>query len=416
MRKNSKKKITGAFFGTIVEYYDYSLYGFSAGILAEKFFPGTDKVSSLMYVFAIYALSYLAKPFGAIFFSKIGDKYGRIISLKLTIFGIAIPTVIIGLLPENQHIGSTITLILVFCRFFQGFFTAGEYDGAAIYVIEHMDQKHNYTASAITRGAGVAGLLLGIASTNFFNSSIFPEWCWRIPFLLSLPLVGITLYYRKFLEETPDFVKSQNNTVPFSNIIIFIKTQWKLLLIVTMLAGGFGVTYQIAIIFMKHYLLLVIPGASNIMSSFSVIIVLVFGITMPIAGVLADRFGRELILNTSLLLVLISCVVLIAAIKMQLLNLALIGCLLLAIAVSPFNALSHAVLIRAFKVNERYRGIGLGHTTGSVLMSGTASYICLLFIKKYNIIFFPIIYIALFAIIAYLMIRILDKNKDTHEI
>ena len=416
MRKNSKKKITGAFFGTIVEYYDYSLYGFSAGILAEKFFPGTDKVSSLMYVFAIYALSYLAKPFGAIFFSKIGDKYGRIISLKLTIFGIAIPTVIIGLLPENQHIGSTITLILVFCRFFQGFFTAGEYDGAAIYVIEHMDQKHNYTASAITRGAGVAGLLLGIASTNFFNSSIFPEWCWRIPFLLSLPLVGITLYYRKFLEETPDFVKSQNNTVPFSNIIIFIKTQWKLLLIVTMLAGGFGVTYQIAIIFMKHYLLLVIPGASNIMSSFSVIIVLVFGITMPIAGVLADRFGRELILNTSLLLVLISCVVLIAAIKMQLLNLALIGCLLLAIAVSPFNALSHAVLIRAFKVNERYRGIGLGHTTGSVLMSGTASYICLLFIKKYNIIFFPIIYVALFAIIAYLMIRILDKNKDTHEI
>ena len=128
----SKKKVTGAFLGTIVEYYDYSLYGFSAGIIAEKFFPGVDKVSSLMYVFAIYALSYLAKPIGSIFFSKIGDKYGRRFSLKITMVGIAIPTLIIGILPEYNSIGVLTTQILVLCRFFQGFFVAGEYDGAAI--------------------------------------------------------------------------------------------------------------------------------------------------------------------------------------------------------------------------------------------------------------------------------------------
>ncbi|GAB4166077.1 MAG: hypothetical protein Tsb006_5540 [Rickettsiaceae bacterium] len=110
MTRNNKK-VTGAFLGTIVEYYDYSLYGFSAGILAEKFFPGIDKVSSLMYVFAIYALSYLAKPVGSVFFSKIGDKYGRLICLRLTMVGIAVPTVIIGLLPDYNTIGTISTHI-----------------------------------------------------------------------------------------------------------------------------------------------------------------------------------------------------------------------------------------------------------------------------------------------------------------
>ena len=171
----NKKKVTGAFLGTIVEYYDYSLYGFSAGIIAEKFFPGVDKVSSLMYVFAIYSLSYLAKPLGSIFFSRIGDKYGRRFSLRITMIGIAIPTLIIGILPEYNSIGVITTQILVLCRFFQGFFVAGEYDGTAIYVIEHIGGKHHYTASALTRSAGVAGLLLGIATTNLFNSSVFAQ-------------------------------------------------------------------------------------------------------------------------------------------------------------------------------------------------------------------------------------------------
>ena len=217
--KKRKKKITGAFLGTIVEYYDYSLYGFSAGILADKFFPGVDKISSLMYVFAIYALSYLAKPVGSLFFSHIGDLYGRRISLRITMIGIALPTLMIGLLPTYHSIGVLSTHVLIICRFFQGFFTAGEYDGAAIYAIEHLGKKYHYTASAVTRSTGVAGLLLGIASTNFFNSSVFPEWGWRIPFLLSVPLAFLVMYFRKFLEETPDFTESKEQKMEFLSLI-----------------------------------------------------------------------------------------------------------------------------------------------------------------------------------------------------
>jgi MFS family permease len=407
----SKKKVTGAFLGTIVEYYDYSLYGFSAGIIAEKFFPGVDKVSSLMYVFGIYALSYLAKPIGSVFFSKIGDKYGRRFSLKITMVGIAIPTLIIGILPEYNSIGILTTRILVLCRFFQGFFVAGEYDGAAIYVIEHIGEKYHYTASSLTRSAGVAGLLLGIASTNLFNSSLFPEWAWRVPFILSLPLALITLYYRKFLEETPVFIESQTQKIEFFSLLPFIKKQWFVLCLVIILSGGFGVTYQVTVIFMKQYLPLVIPNASNIMSALSVMIVIGFGISMPIAGLLADRFGRNIVVKFSLLLTLIACVLLIMAINYQLLNLALISCMLLAVSVAPFNALAHGVIIKAFRANERYRGVSIGHTTGSLLMSGTANYVCLYFMKNFNLNLFPVVYISFFAVVSYFAIGFFNKHQ-----
>jgi MFS transporter, MHS family, proline/betaine transporter len=409
VNKRKRKKVIGAFMGTIVEYYDYSLYGFSAGILATKFFPDVDKITSLMYVFGIYALSYFAKPLGSLVFSRIGDQYGRKVALKITIFGIAVPTIIIGILPDYESIGVLSTYILIVCRLLQGFFVAGEYDGAAIYVIEHLGKKYHYTASAITRMTGVIGLLLGIAATNFFNSSIFPDWAWRIPFLLSLPLALFTIYYRQFLEETPDFKCLIEQNIEFTGLLTFIKKCWKPLIMVMFLAGGFGVTYQVSIIFMKQYLPLVMPQTSIIMTSFSIIIVFVFGVAMPISGLCADKFGKIIVLKTSLLLAILASFSLASAIHYQVMNLALISCLILAMAVAPFNALAHGVIIKAFPVNERYRGVGLGHTTGSMLMSGTANYVCLLFIKVFNFTLFPILYIGFFAVLAFIMITMFMK-------
>ena len=366
-----------------------------------------------MYVFAIYAFSYLAKPLGSIFFSRIGDLYGRKASLQITMIGIAIPTLTIGIMPDYSSIGFLSTQILILCRFFQGFFVAGEYDGAAIYVIEHLGSKYHYTSSAISRATGVVGLLLGIASTNFFNSSIFPEWGWRIPFLISLPLAILTMYYRKYLVETADFVNSQKEEFEFNGIIQFVKKRWQILAMVTILAGGFGVTYQISIVFMKQYLPIVIPQTSTIITTFSVLIVLIFGITMPISGLLADRFSLRLVIKSSILMTLFSSGLLIISIYTQLFNLTLISCILLAASVAPFNALAHGVIVRAFRVNERYRGVSLGHTSGSMLMSGTANFICLFCMQKFNLNLFPIFYVSAFAIITFIVLSVFD-SKEKH--
>ncbi|WPX98931.1 MFS transporter [Candidatus Megaera polyxenophila] len=412
MRKE-KKKIIGAFLGTIVEYYDYSLYGFSAGIIALKFFPELEKIQSLMYVFGIYAISYLSKPLGSLIFSFIGDFYGRLISLRITIIGIAIPTFTIGILPDFNSIGITAAYILIICRFMQGFFLGGEYDGAAIYVIEHLGKKNHYTASAITRASGVIGLLLGIAVTNLFNSSLFPNWAWRIPFILSLPLAFLTIYCRKFLTETPDFNSSIQQKIEIDRLASLIKRNSLTLLLAILLAGGFGITYQLSIIFMKQYLPIAIPATSTIITSFSVFIVFIFGVSMPIAGFLADKFGEMIIVKISLLLTLIASGLLGTAIYYQLVNLTLISTIILAISVAPFNALAHGIIIKAFPVNERYRGISLSHTIGSMLMSGTAAYTSLYFMKEYKMMLFPIVYIAFSALIAFFVIYKFSQKRES---
>lgn len=410
-QKKSANKVLGTFLGTIIEYYDYSLYGFSAAIIAEKFFsPATDQLTKLVNVFAVYAVAYLSKPLGAYIFGRIGDKYGRKKALSFTIIGIIIPTLIIGLLPDYSTLGVWSTIILVLCRFMQGIFIAGEYDGAAIYVIEHLGPKYQFTASAITRCTGVIGLLSGIGVTNFFNAHIFPDWSWRIPFLLSVPWGLVTLYYRQKFDETPEFKKAgSNNSIQKFNVLI--RKQWKNILPLIFLAGGFGATYQIAIIFMKQYLPLVLPATGVIMSSFSVLIVLCFAVFMPIAGFIADRIRVNIVLKTALISTIIASIIFTIAVEYQMTNLGLFASLMLAASVAPFNALAHSVVIKSFAVRERYRVISFGHTIGSMLMSGTANYICLLVIKKYNFTLFPILYICIFSVLAYSMTLLYDKDN-----
>ena len=145
-------------------------------------------------------------------------------------------------------------------------------------------------------------------------------------------------------------------------------------------------------------------------TAFSVLIVMVFGITMPLSGLLADKFSLSLVVKSSIILTLFSSTLLIISIYTELFNLTLLACILLAISVAPFNALAHGVIVKAFNVNERYRGISLGHTSGSMLMSGTANFICLFFMKKFGFLLFPIFYVSFFAILTFILLSIFDKK------
>ena len=250
-----------------------------------------------------------------------------------------------------------------------------------------------------------------IGATNFFNSHIFPEWGWRIPFLLSLPLALITLYYRRKFDETPEFKEAHNRQGSSEKLSSIIKKQWKNIARLIFLAGGFGATYQIAIIFMKQYLPIVLSSVGIIMSSFSVLIVICFAVCMPIAGFIADRLGVNSVLKIAFICTITASVFFVIAVKYQMANLGLAASLMLAASVAPFNALAHSIVIKSFVVKERYRVISLGHNIGSMLMSGTANYICAKVIKSFDFNLFPILYLCMFAVLAYSMTMLFSKNN-----
>ena len=411
MKIKSKNKFIGALLGTIVEYYDYSLYGFSAAIITEKFFSNSDPMTALIKFYTIYAMAYLAKPIGALIFGQIGDTYGRKTALSITIIGIALPTMMIGLLPEYRVIGIWSTMILVLCKFAQGIFSAGEYDGAAIYVIEHVDKRFQSTASAITRCTGVLGMLLAISCVSLFKAPMFPAWGWRIPFLLSLPLAYATFCYRQKFEETPAFTHIKNNKINIKNLIRLFQKQWRSIITVIGLAGSFGGTYQIAIIFMPEYLSIMLPKVACIKQSLSICIVFAFAICMPIAGFIADRMGLRIVIQASVFGTIVASIALIAAIEYEMVPLALTAALIIASCVAPFNALTHGIIIPLFSVNERYRAVSFGHTIGSILISGSTNIICMLTIRKCQLHLFPIIYLSSLALLYYYIIQIAHRKQ-----
>jgi MFS family permease len=243
-----------------------------------------------------------------------------------------------------------------------------------------------------------------------FNAHIFPDWSWRIPFLLSLPLALITLYYRQKFDETPEFKLSSSKKFVTEKLSSLIQKQGKSVLMLIFLAGGFGVTYQVSIIFMKQYLPIILPQTVYIISTFSVLIVICFAVFMPVAGLVADRFGAIIVIKTAFIFTIVASIFFILAAYYQMTNLGLAASLMLAASVSPFNALAHSIVIRSFSVRERYRIISFGHTIGSMLMSGTANYICLLVMKSFSLNLFPIVYLCIFAAIAYGMTIFIIKR------
>src|SRR6266513_4384452 len=201
--------ITAASAGTIIEWYDFYLYATLTPFLAPIFFPSDNPTASALAAFAAYAAGFLVRPFGAVFFGALGDIIGRKYTFLVTITVMGLATVLVGVLPTHAHIGIAAGIILVILRLAQGLALGGEYGGAAIYVAEHApDNKRGYWTSYIQITATL-GLFLSVITVIllqfYMTPASFQSYGWRIPFLVSVVLVMISLYIRLKMKESPIF-------------------------------------------------------------------------------------------------------------------------------------------------------------------------------------------------------------------
>lgn len=416
MKNLELKKNFPVLLGTIVEYYDYGLYGFSALMIANMFFPSSEPSIALITTYGVFAIGSCAKPLGAIIFGWIGDNFGRKVALNVTILGIAFPTFIIGCLPSYEHIGFLAPIILVMCRFFQGIFVAGEYDGAALYVLEHAKFKKKASGASFVRATGVTGLLFGSCMVALCSLKGMPDWAWRIPFMLSLLLGGIALFFRNKLTETPEFISylehEKKDKTPF---VVALKRYWRDIGLVIILTGCAGGIYQISIFFLHAFLPKVLPETGLDIPLMSPFLLLVFGLSMPIAGIIADRRTIIGVMHTGILIALIASLGMITSLVYHSPIINRVAYTFLVIGLAPFNALSHALIYRFFGVNHRYRCVVAGHTLGSMLLSGSAPFICSLLWKTTGLSFIPLIYIATLLTIGYGTLLICKKRVEAQE-
>ncbi len=197
--------------GTVFEWYDFYLYATLAPFFASLFFPSGNATAALLASFATYAAGFLVRPFGALVFGRIGDLVGRKYTFLVTILVMGVSTATVGLLPTYESIGMLSPIILVMLRLAQGLALGGEYGGAATYVAEHApDNKRGLHTSFIqttaTLGFFLSLVVIGVARRSL-DDAAFKEWGWRLPFLVSLILLGISVYIRLKLNESPLFLK-----------------------------------------------------------------------------------------------------------------------------------------------------------------------------------------------------------------
>ncbi len=201
--------ISASSVGTMIEWYDFYIFGSLAAMLSPKFYPPGNQTFAYVAYLATFAVGFIVRPFGALFFGRIGDIVGRKYAFLVTLSIMGGATAIIGLLPTYKTAGWFAPVILLLIRVLQGLALGGEYGGAAVYVAEHVpDNKRGFYTSfiQITATLGLfVSLLVILGTQSAMSKEQFSEWGWRIPFLLSIILVSISLYIRLKMRESPIF-------------------------------------------------------------------------------------------------------------------------------------------------------------------------------------------------------------------
>jgi len=310
MTREERKVIFASSLGTVFEWYDFYLYGSLAAIIGKQFFAALDPTAAFIASLMAFAAGFLVRPFGAIFFGRLGDIVGRKYTFLVTILIMGLSTFVVGVLPSYASIGIAAPIILVALRLLQGLALGGEYGGAATYVAEHAPHGRRGAYTSWIQTTATLGLFLSliviIAVKAILGDAAFNDWGWRIPFLMSIFLLAISVWIRLSLNESPAFkrMKEEGKTskAPLSESF----GQWKnakiVLLALLGLTAGQGVVWytgQFYALFFLTAQLKVEPTTAQLMIGASLLLGTPFFI---IFGTLSDKIGRKPIIMAGCLL------------------------------------------------------------------------------------------------------------------
>jgi metabolite-proton symporter len=374
MGKISTTKIAFAsFIGTAIEFYDFYIYAMaSALVIGQVFFPASDPAVQTLNAFLTFGLAFIARPFGAILFGHFGDKVGRKTTLAASLLVMGISTLLIGLLPGYETLGFWAPLLLCLLRFGQGIGLGGEWGGAALLATEHAPKgKRGWFGMFPQLGPSVGFLL---ATLSFLGLSVwltdaqFKSWGWRLPFIFSALLVGVGLYVRFALAETPAFAKALvDQTTHRIPIKPLLKTHLKPILLGALAMVVCYNLFYTATVFCLSY------GTTNLgiaRPDFLLMLcvaVIMMAIATPISALLSDKFGRRPVLLISSLLAIMAGFAMNRLLgDAAIVNITVLLSLLLFLMGATFAPMG-AFLPEQFPVAVRYTGAGLAYQLGGIL-------------------------------------------------
>lgn len=400
----NRKLITGGLIGNVMEFFDFIVYVYLSKYIMVNFFPHEDLFVSKLLMFSVFASGYLTRPFGAMLFGHIGDKYGRKIALIQSIILITVATACIGLLPTYAEIGLMSALLLMLCRLVQGFAVSGEQSGVAVYLSESMGSGKNGFIGSLVLGSSYFGVLLGLV-TCLAVSSYLPEqemfrFGWRIPFLLSILLGLVSLVLRVSGAESVEFKKAQaENKLSQTPVQDAFKNQWRDIVLMIFLVMGLSVPIYMYTIYIPNYISEIASFGSQKGLVFSTVALAFISILVPTVGRIADKIGNEKLLFLALSASFVFGYPIFYMLSLGTHLSVICGLLMLGIIVSSIAAPIFGVLMKVFPTQLRYTSVSFVFNTSMALFGSTVPIISISLIQYFGDRTFPGIYMALSGLI-----------------
>ncbi|MGI9116336.1 MAG: MFS transporter [Gaiellales bacterium] len=365
--------------GSIIEWYDFAIFGAFAVVLARVFFPADDEMAGVLRTFAIFGVGFIARPLGAIVFGSLGDRIGRRRTLMIAIVAIAVPTVLMACLPTPAQIGQWATLLLVALRFLQGFSAGGEGGGAITFIGEHAAAGRraraiNWAESAITCGL-LLGAVVAFAISSALSESQLDAWGWRLAFALTLPLLVIGAIVRRGAGESPEFEAARDEGRVVAHPVAAVARSHAGALIrgFFLIGGGYAFYYFLAT-FIPAFLQMhagLTFSTSFLLATLNLAVVIV---TYRVSAEISDRWGaRRTVLAGS-------AVLLVVAYPAWLLIThggtapAALGGVLLSIAIGLVVVPQIVILMESFPTELRYTGYSLTANVAGAVFGGTVAF------------------------------------------
>ncbi len=376
--RDLRRAISASAIGNATEWFDYGIYAYGVSYISAALFPG-ETAEATLFALATFAISFLVRPLGGLFWGPLGDRYGRKAVLGLTILLMAGATVGVGLIPSYAAIGGWAPALLVALRMVQGFSTGGEYGGAAIFMAEYApDEKRGFYGSFLEVGtlAGFsAGALLMLSFSLLLGDTAMREWAWRLPFLLAGPLGLVGLYLRARMAETPLFQEAEaqreSGEAEPAGLRHLLSRYRRPLLAMSGLVIALNVVNYTLLSYMPTYLQRRLGLATDTALIVPISGMLFMMLLLPFAGALSDRIGRKPMWRASLLGLTLLVIPLYHLMGLGAVQ-AAIGYVLLGLLYVPQLATISATFPAFFPTSVRFAGFALAYNLSTSLFGGTA--------------------------------------------
>ena len=300
MIASQRKLVIAGLIGNVLEWYDFSVYGYFAVSIGRHFFPSEDPTTSLLAAFGVFAAGFLMRPVGAVLFGHIGDNWSRERALSLSVLAMAVPTFLIGVIPDYQQIGVTASVLLVLLRLAQGISVGGEYTTSIVFVVERsLPQRRGFMGTWCLFGT-CAGTLLGSAIATLLTSvlprDVMRAWGWRLPFILGLAIGIVGLYIRRDLERDAKSIEPERPgaiEAPRESFLGALKTQRLAILKVIGLKATSAVGFYTLFVYMTVYYTRIVQIPKSDALAINTIALAAMLVMIPGAGALSDWVGRK---------------------------------------------------------------------------------------------------------------------------